>query len=163
MKSLCRILLVMVALLPFTGCKTKGPETMPPSVRDEAYNFFHHTEVELFWVPSSGSFADSTFNTFSKAAPSQTAMRLADLMERGGLKQTDIAISGPNSAKVRRVIMDAFKEQVTRLPKLYILYIGDPTDMEEVEKMATELNVRFYYVAKMPGELGGKVPAPAKE
>lgn len=163
MKSYFRYLLLAAALMTFTSCKSTGPESMPPAVRDDAYTFFHHNNVELFWVPSSGSFADSTFNTLSAAAPSQTAMNLSRIMARGGLRQVDIAISGPNSAKVRRVIKDAFKEQVTRLPKLYILYIGEPQELDELEKMATELNVRFYYIAKMPGELGGKVPKPAKE
>ncbi len=163
MKSFFRQLLLVAALISLTSCKSNGPETMPPSVKDDAYLFFRHNNVELFWVPSSGSFADSTFTTISKTAPSQTSMRLSKIMARGGLKQVDLAISGPNSAKVRRVIKDAFKEQVTRLPKLYILYIGEPQEMDELEKMATELNVRFYYIAKAPGELGGKVPKPAKE
>jgi len=163
MKSFFRTLLLVAALLSFTSCKSTGPESMPPSVKDDAYQFFKHNNVELFWVPSSGSFADSTFNAVSKTAPSQLAMTLSRIMARGGLKQVDIAISGPNSEKVRRVIRDAFKEQVTRLPKLYVLYIGEPQELDELEKLATELNVRFYYIAKAPGELGGKVPKPAKE
>jgi len=163
MKSFYRYVLLAAALMAFTSCKSTGSATMPSAVRDDAYGFFRHNNVELFWVTSSGSFADSTFNKLSVAAPSQTAMTLSRIMARGGLRQTDIAISGPNSAKVRRVIKDAFKEQVTRLPKLYILYIGEPQELDELEKMATELNVRFYSIAKMPGELGGKVPKPAKE
>jgi hypothetical protein len=165
MKSLFCPALLLAALMSFTGCQTTGPETMPPSVKDDAYEFFGHSNVELFWVPSSGSFADSSFNTISKTAPSQTAMNLSRIMAKGGLRQVDIAIAGPNSAKVRRVIKDAFAEQVTRLPKLYILYIGEPVELEELEKTATELNVRFLVKAKSPGELGGKVKQPkeAKE
>jgi hypothetical protein len=157
MKSFIRHLLLVAALLSFAGCQTTGPESMPPSVKDDAYEFFGHTNVELFWVPSSGSFADSSFNTISKTAPSQMAMDLSRIMAKGGLRQVDIAIAGPNSAKVRRVIKDAFAEQVTRLPKLYILYIGEPLELEELEKTAIELNVHFRVKATSPGELGGKV------
>lgn len=163
MKSFLRCWLLVVVLLSFTSCKTTGPETMPPSVKDDAYLFFQHNNVELFWVPSSGSFADSTFNAVSTTAPSQTAMTLSRIMAKGGLKQVDLAISGPNSEKVRRVIKDAFKEQITRLPKLYVLYIGEPTELEEIEKLAKELNVRFYYIAKPQSELGGKAPKKNKE
>lgn len=162
MKYLFRHLMLAAVLLAFTSCKSRGPETMPPSVREDAYRFFKHSNVEIFWVPSSGSFADSTFNAVSTTAPSKTAMTLSRIMAKGALKQVDIAISGPNGSKVRRVIKDAFKEQVTRLPKLYVLYIGEPVELEELEKLASELNVRFYYIAKAPGELAGNAPKPSE-
>jgi predicted small lipoprotein YifL len=162
MKPFFRCLMLLAALLSLTSCKSTGPEVMPPSVKDDAYVFFQRNDVELFWVPSSGSFADSTFNAVSTTAPSQMAMRLSKIMARGGVRPVDIAISGPNGAKVRRIIKDAFNEQITRLPKLHLLYIGEPVELEELEKMAKDLNVRFFYLAKPAAELGGKPSKPSK-
>ncbi len=162
MKSFCRHLCVVLAVLLLAGCKSNGPTSMPPSVKEDAYRFFGHDEVEIFWIPSSGSLADATFNTVSKANGSTTSLNLAKLMGKGAFKPMYIAISGPNSAKVRRVIKDAFEEQTTKLGRLTLLYIGEPQDLEGIEKQATELGVRFHYIAKMPGVLSGKVPEPAK-
>lgn len=159
MKYLFRSALLAVVALVFVSCKSAPEETAPEWFREEACQFFGHNNVELFWVTSSGSMADSTFNALSGMTPSKTAMRLSEIMARGGLKQVDLAVSGPNSAKVRRVIMDAFDEQVTRLPKLYILYLGDPKEVAELEKKAVAANVRLYHIDKTAAELTSKGPS----
>lgn len=161
MKSFCRHLYVVLAVLLLAGCKSNGPTSMPPSVKEDALRFFGRDDVEIFWVPSSGSLADATFNTVSKANGSNTSLRLAKLMGKGAFKPTFVAVSGPNGAKVRRVMKDAFEEQTTKLNRLMLLYIGEPQDLEELEKQAVELGIRFHYIAKMPGVLSGKVKEPA--
>lgn len=161
MKSFCRHLCVVLAVLLLAGCKSNGPTSMPPSVKEDAYRFFGHDEVEICWITSKGAFADSTFNTVSKVNGSTTALDLAKLMGKGAFKTTCVAVSGPNSAKVRRVIKDAFDEQTTKLQRLTLLYIGEPAELDEIEKQAVELGIRFHYIAKMPGVLSGKVQEPA--
>lgn len=133
---------------------------MPQSVKEEAYRFFGHSDVEIFWVTSSGSIADATFNTVSKVNGSGTSIKFSQLIGKGAFKATYVAISGPNSAKVRRVIKDALDEQTTKLSRLTLLYIGEPLELDDIQKQATDMGIRFHYIAKMPGVLSGKVPEP---
>ena len=134
---------------------------MPESVKEEAYRFFGRDDVDIFWVPSSGSFADATFNTVSKVNGSPTSVKFSKIIGKGAFKTTYVAISGPNSNKVRQIIKDAMTDQTTKLSHLILLYIGEPLELEDIQKQAADLRIRFHYIAKMPGVLSGKVPEPA--
>lgn len=133
---------------------------MPESIKEEAYRFFGRDDVDIFWVPSSGSFADATFNTVSKVNGTPTSVKFSELIRKGAFKPIYVTISGPNSAKVRQVIKDAMDEQTTKLSRLTLLYIGEPLELEPLQKQATDLGIRFHYIAKMPGVLSGKVAEP---
>ncbi len=130
--------------LMIAGC-VSAPD--PSSTREGAMAIgaksFSSDHFTVILVPSSGAIADATFIAVSASTPSAMAHDIAEYISRDRRAPVNLVFTGPNSAKTKRVLVDALRLAGAPLGHVSVVFIGSSSDAEDVQSAVSKSGAKY--------------------
>ena len=140
-----RTFLSLCALALLASCVAAPRTSAPPSaVNEKALSTFPQS-AKIFWIPSQGEIADAGQITRVAITPNQSVRDLHGIFQSSKTSDVQIAVSGPNSALVRYIVVAALKETEGTVPQLQLLFIGHAEDASALRPLIEAKGGRFLF------------------
>lgn len=104
---------------------------------------FSSDHFTVILVPSTGVIADATFIAVSATTPSAMAQDIAGHISRGRGAPVNLLFAGPNSAKTKRVLLDALRVAGPPLSHVSVVFIGSSSDAEDVQSAVSKSGAKY--------------------
>ena len=139
--------LVMTAVALGAGCAVNQAEPDDSDLRLQAASHAFGGRFDYLIVKSAGEFSDRAFIEYSRTTgSSDLAKKLAARLAPAENQPVRIMVTGQNSEKTLRVILDALaKYRGRRLAHLQFLYLGEPGYAPRIESVIRELGGSFHF------------------
>jgi hypothetical protein len=137
---------VLTACLIFLGASAASIGLPAAVIGDSGLATGATQEETVFFIPSSGLIADSTFIAASlSGGGSAMSEQLALLILQARDRATQITVTGANETKTLRVIRDSFESVgLVDLSLLDFTFIGSPKAAAHVEKIVKAVHGTFH-------------------
>ena len=141
------ILFCLCISLFIVGCRSV-PEPEPGVLKDlkqKGVEIMKISNPEVVYVSSRRGLGEKTAVKLTRAGANKQVQALAELIGTGITRRVYIVVAGDHSALTRATIESALNQQVSRVPGLHLLFVGDEDDQAAIRDRVRQAGGKIYF------------------